>query len=51
MELAALPPLDKATLTANLDDALCDARLRGCDLRAHLLDGEPLLGEYRIMTS
>jgi phenylacetate-CoA ligase len=51
VELAALPALDKATLMANLDDALCDPRLRGLDLRAHLLDDDPLLGEYRVMAS
>jgi phenylacetate-CoA ligase len=51
VELRALPPLDKATLMANLDGALCDPRLRGRDLRAHLLDDEPLLGEYRVMAS
>ena len=51
VELAALPPLDKATLMANLDDALCDPRLRGRELRSHLLDPEPLLGEHRVMAS
>lgn len=51
VELAALPTLDKATLMANLDDALCDERLRGRDLRSHLLDEEPLLGEHRVMAS
>ena len=35
VELARLPTLDKATLMAQLDDALCDPRLRGRDLRAH----------------
>jgi phenylacetate-coenzyme A ligase PaaK-like adenylate-forming protein len=51
VELAALPTLDKATLMKNLDDALCDARLRGRDLAARLLDEEPLLGEHRVMAS
>ncbi len=51
VELAALPTLDKATLMANLDDALCDPRLRGRDLRARLLDEDPLLGEHRVMAS
>jgi phenylacetate-CoA ligase len=51
VELTALPPLDKATLMADLDGALCDPRLRGRDLRAHLLDPEPLLGEHRVMAS
>jgi phenylacetate-coenzyme A ligase PaaK-like adenylate-forming protein len=51
VELARLPTLDKATLMANLDDALCDPRLRGRDLRARLLDEDPLLGEHRVMAS
>jgi phenylacetate-CoA ligase len=51
VELAALPPLDKSTLTANFDDALCDPRLRGRDLRARLLDEAQLLGEHRVMAS
>jgi phenylacetate-coenzyme A ligase PaaK-like adenylate-forming protein len=51
VELARLPALGKATLMANLDGALCDARLRGRDLRGNLLDAEPLLGEYRVMAS
>ena len=50
-ELAALPALDKATLMDNLDDALTEPRLRGRDLRAHLLDPAPLDGEYRVMAS
>jgi phenylacetate-CoA ligase len=36
---------------ANLDGALGDTRLRGRDVRAHLLDAEPLLDEYRVMAS
>ena len=36
VELARLPALDKATLMTQLDDALCDTRLRGRDLRSHL---------------
>ena len=36
---------------ANLDGSLGDPRLRGRDLRAHLVDTEPLLGEYRVMAS
>jgi phenylacetate-coenzyme A ligase PaaK-like adenylate-forming protein len=51
VDLERLPPLDKATLMAHLDGALTDPRLRGRDLRAHLLDPEPLLGEYRVMAS
>jgi phenylacetate-CoA ligase len=51
VELAALPTLDKATLMGNLDDALCDPRLRGRDLHARLLDEDPLLGEHRVMAS
>ena len=51
VELARLPTLDKATLMTQLDDALCDARLRGRDLRSHLKDTDPLLGEYRVMAS
>jgi len=51
VDLAALPTLGKATLMGNLDDALCDSRLRGLDLHAHLLDDEPVLGEYRVMAS
>ena len=51
VELAALPPLDKATLMANLDGALCEPRLRGVDLRAHAGDARPLLGDYHVMTS
>lgn len=51
VELARLPPLDKATLMADLDGALCDPRLRGRDLRSHVADAEPLLGEYRVMAS
>jgi phenylacetate-CoA ligase len=51
VEPAVLPPLDKATLMDNLDGAICDPRLRGRDLSAHLLDEEPLLGEYRVMAS
>ena len=49
VELAALPPLDKATLMANLDDAVCDERLRGLDLRS--LAGEVVAGEFRVMAS
>ena len=51
VQLAALPTLTKATLMDGLDAALGDPRLRGRDLRAHLHDAEPLLGEYRIMAS
>jgi phenylacetate-coenzyme A ligase PaaK-like adenylate-forming protein len=51
VELATLPALDKATLMANLDDELCDPRLRGRDLRARLHDGDALLGEHRVMAS
>src|SRR5687767_7402894 len=51
VQLAALPTLTKATLMDGLDAALGDVRLRGRDLRAHLHDAEPLLGEYRIMAS
>ena len=51
VELAALPTVDKATLMANLDDALCEPRLRGRDLRAHVLDEALLLGEFRVLAS
>jgi phenylacetate-CoA ligase len=51
VELEALPRLDKATLMANLDGALCDPRLRGLDLRSHLADEELVLGEHRVMAS
>ena len=51
VELRRLPAVDKATLMAHLDDVLCDARLRRRDLRSHLRDAEPLLGEYRVMAS
>jgi phenylacetate-CoA ligase len=51
VELAALPPLNRATLMANLDDALCAAELRERDLRSHLLDEDPIGGEYRVMAS
>jgi phenylacetate-coenzyme A ligase PaaK-like adenylate-forming protein len=51
VELAALPTVDKATLMANLDDALCAPPLRGRDLRAHVLDEARLLGEFRVLAS
>jgi phenylacetate-CoA ligase len=51
VELEKLPPLDKTTLMANLDGALCDPRLRGLDLRSHLHDRDLLLGEHRVMAS
>ncbi len=54
VELAALPTLDKATLMDRFDDVVCDRRLRGDDLLAHLdgLDHDALyLGEYRAMTT
>jgi phenylacetate-CoA ligase len=35
----------------NLDEALCDSRLRGHELRSRLLDAEPLFGEHRVMAS
>jgi phenylacetate-coenzyme A ligase PaaK-like adenylate-forming protein len=51
VDLRALPVLDKTTLMANLQDALCEPTLRGLPLRDHLLDPAPLLGEYRVMAS
>ncbi len=51
VDLEALPPLSKAALGEHLGDALCEPRLRNLDLRAHLVDREPLLGEYRVMAS
>ena len=51
VELTQLPTLDKATLMANLDDALCEPRLRGRDLRSHLHDSEALPGGFRVMAS
>lgn len=51
VDLEKLPPLDKGTLMASLDDALCEPRLRGMDLRSHLHDPDPVLGQYRVMAS
>jgi phenylacetate-coenzyme A ligase PaaK-like adenylate-forming protein len=51
IELSALPVLDKASLMESIDDALCDPRLRGVDLRVHLGADGLLLGEHHVMAS
>jgi phenylacetate-coenzyme A ligase PaaK-like adenylate-forming protein len=49
--LADAPPLDKATLMANLEDALTVPALRRRDLRAQVGTPGLLDGEYRVMAS
>jgi phenylacetate-coenzyme A ligase PaaK-like adenylate-forming protein len=54
LELASLPPLDKATMLENFDELVTDRRLHLAELERHLTEaqGDPLhLGEYRIMAT
>jgi phenylacetate-coenzyme A ligase PaaK-like adenylate-forming protein len=54
LELASLPPLDKATMLENFDELVTDRRLHLAELERHLAEaqGDPLhLGEYRIMAT
>lgn len=53
VDLASLPTVDKATLTAHFDDVVCDRRLRRDAVQEYLASGpgEPYLGEYRVMST
>lgn len=54
VDLAELPPLDKATMMERFDDVVTDRRLRRAELEAHvaqLAGDERYLGEFRVMAS
>lgn len=54
VELASLPQMDKQSLMAHFDDAVCDPRLTIAVLdahTAHLHRDELLFGEYRVATT